>query len=158
MLLRTWFFMWHGPAPTPPPKVWHLSQKKCFFFKASLNKNSYKSFYFRFSNITKLSNCHTGRCTRKFSLLNCSSFVFLELRLEMSTAHFDAELLPGPDVPDCSPDNVLVKALHKITHHRLELLEWLGLQRIVQTVDFGRLTSSEIFQCHFPLHNASELC
>ena len=62
-----------------------------------------------------------------FSLLNGSSFVFLELRLEMSAAHFDAELRPGPDVPDRSPDDVLVKALHKVTHHRLELLEGLGL-------------------------------
>ena len=79
------------------------------------------------------------------SLLNGSSFVFLELRLKMSAAHFDAELRPGPDVPDRSPDDVLIKALHKVTHHRLELLEGLGLRRIVQTVDLGRLTSSEIF-------------
>ena len=63
----------------------------------------------------------------------------------MSAAHFDAELRPGPDVPDRSPDDVLVQALHKVTHHRLELLEGLGLRRIVQTVDLGRLTSSEIF-------------
>ena len=46
---------------------------------------------------------------------------------------------------DRSPDDALVKALHKVTHHRLELLKGLGLQRIVQTVDLGRLTSSEIF-------------
>ena len=41
--------------------------------------------------------------------------------------------------------SLTVKALHKVTHHRLELLKGLGLRRIVQTVDLGRLTSSEIF-------------
>ena len=44
----------------------------------------------------------------------------------MSATHFDAELRPGPDVPDRSPDDVLVKTLHKVTQS-LELLEGLGL-------------------------------
>ena len=41
----------------------------------------------------------------------------------MAAAHFDAELRPGPDVPDGPPDHVLVQVVHKVIDHLLELLQ-----------------------------------
>ena len=45
----------------------------------------------------------------------------------MSAAHFEAELGPGPHVPDGSPDLVLVEGGHTIIDHLLELLQVVGL-------------------------------
>ena len=33
MILRLWFFLWHGPAPTPPPKCDICHKKMVFFFE-----------------------------------------------------------------------------------------------------------------------------
>ena len=43
-----------------------------------------------------------------FSLLNSSPLMFLELGLEVAAPHFEAELRPGPDVSDGSPDLLLL--------------------------------------------------
>ena len=71
----------------------------------------------------------------------------------MCAAHFDAELCPGPDVPDRSPDDVLVKALHKVILHSLELLEGLGLDPpdlCLGDAPQEVVTSSKIFSRDIP--------
>ena len=59
--------------------------------------------------------------------LNCSSLVFFELGLKVAAVHFDAQLHPGPDVFDSSPDFLLVQRLHKVAYNLLEVIEGLGL-------------------------------
>ena len=48
----------------------------------------------------------------------------------MAAVHFNAQLRPGPDISDSSPDFVLVQRLHKVAHDLLEVIQGLGLDTL----------------------------
>ena len=97
-----------------------------------------------------------GQAYKVFSLFACSFIVFLELGLEEAAPHFEAELWPWPCIPDCSPDLSLIKEIHKIAHHLLEVLEGLGLDLTYLCLE--DTPSLKIFQCPSPFRKANRPC